>query len=209
MRVLLLDDQRSTREWLEIVVKKAFPGAEIHSFETIRSASPCLQRKPDLALIDVNLGDGSGIEFLKAARATSPETVCVIVTMFADDATIVSALAAGADGYILKEDPESTVVQQLVQIKFGLPAIAPSVARRIMVHFGRTGPANLSGVHLSPREEDVLRLISKGMKNAEAAQELGISEATVASYLKEVYRKLGIKNRAEASIVAASLGIWP
>ncbi|MDX1822858.1 MAG: response regulator transcription factor [Paracoccaceae bacterium] len=207
MRVLIVEDVAETRRWLAGIVAEAFPGAQIATAETLRMARGLLQHPCDLALIDLGLPDGSGLDLLHQIRNSAAPTVCVVTTVMGDDASVVGALSAGAMGYLLKENPAGILVRQLAQIHIGSPALSPSIARRIMEHFSLTGPAHVPECQLTERETEVLALIARGLRNAEVAETLGLAQTTVASYIKSVYRKLGISSRAEASWHATRLGL--
>ncbi|NBR91557.1 MAG: DNA-binding response regulator, partial [Rhodobacteraceae bacterium] len=107
----------------------------------------------------------------------------------------------------LKDQPEAVLVRQLRQQAEGVPALSPRIARRIMEHFRYTASASDDGSVLTEREADVLGLIGRGLRNAEVAAELGLTENTVAGYIKAIYRKLDISSRAEASWHANRLGL--
>lgn len=207
MRVLIVEDVAETRRWLAGIVAEAFPGAQIVTAETLRMARGLLQQPCDLALIDLGLPDGSGLDLLHQIRNSGAPTICVVTTVMGDDASVVGALSAGAMGYLLKENPAGILVRQLAQIHIGSPALSPSIARRIMDHFSLTGPAHVPECQLTDRETEVLALIARGLRNAEVAETLGLAQTTVASYIKSVYRKLGISSRAEASWHATRLGL--
>lgn len=207
MQVLIVEDLSETRRWLSEVVTTAFPDCIIHEAASQSSGLAQLARRDyALALIDLGLPDGSGLEVLRKMRLSQPGVTCVVTTVMGDDASIVGALSAGADGYLLKEQPRDLLVVQLKQVAAGIPALSPSVARRIMQHFQRTGPT-ASEETLTLREREVLGMIGRGLRNAEVAQALQLSENTIAGYIKEIYRKLGISSRAEASWHAARLGL--
>ena len=202
-RILIVE----TLRWLVEIVQSAYPAATICTANSVRTALSKLDGQIDLALIDLGLPDGSGLEILRGLNKASPSAIKVVTTVMGDDASIVSSLSAGADGYLLKETEAAVLSRQLTQLSMGLPAISPSVARRIMEHFRLTGPvASLDG-RLTERETEVLTLISKGLRNAEVASALNIAETTVAGYIKIVYRKLGISSRAEAAWHANRLGL--
>lgn len=206
-RILIVEDLSETRRWLAEIVATAFPNCEIHAAASMRAGiGEVAARDFDVALIDLGLPDGSGLDVLRNLRLLRPETICVVTTVMGDDASIVGALSAGAQGYLLKEQPQGLLTLQLRQMAEGLPALSPSVARRIMEHFRRTGPAAPDG-ELTAREREVLGLIGRGLRNNEVAVQLAISENTVAGYIKSIYRKLGISSRAEASWHAARLGL--
>ncbi len=207
MRVLIVEDVAETSRWLSEIVTAAFPGAQVTSAETLRMARHELRHSFQLALIDLGLPDGSGLDLLHQIRSSGASTICVVTTVMGDDASVVGALSAGATGYLLKENPAGILVRQLAQIHMGSPALSPSIARRIMEHFSLTGPAYESDCPLTDRETDVLTLIARGLRNAEVAEALGLAPMTVASYIKSVYRKLGISSRAEASWHATRLGL--
>ena len=206
-RILIVEDLSETRRWLIEIANAAFPGCQIHEAASLRAGiAQSAARDHDLALIDLGLPDGSGLDVLRNLRLLRPETICIVTTVMGDDASIVGALAAGAQGYLLKEQPQDMLVRQLKQTAEGIPALSPSVARRIMEHFRRTGPSAPEEA-LTTRERDVLGLIGRGLRNGEVAETLGISDSTVSGYMKDIYRKLGISSRAEASWHATRMGL--
>lgn len=205
--ILVLEDLSETRRWLVQVAQTAFSECKVTEATNVRAGMVCAAaQKFDIALLDLGLPDGSGIDVLRRIRSTHPDTLCIMTTVMGDDASIVSALSAGADGYLLKEQSSDLIVRQLTQAAHGIPALSPSVARRIMEHFKRTGPVEEDGA-LTIRERDVLALVGKGLRNAEVASALKLSEHTVAGHIKNIYRKLGISSRAEASWHAARMGL--
>ncbi len=205
-RILILEDVAETRRWLGTIASDAFPGAEIVEARDLSAGFAAMEPAPDLALIDLRLPDGSGLDLLKRLRQAHPATVCVITTVMGDDADVVAALSQGAEGYLLKDQDAAVLAHQLRQISHGIPALSPVIARRIMSHFRKTGPVSAE-TQLTPRETDVLALIARGLRNAEVAGQLGLTENTVAGYIKDIYRKLGISSRAEASWHATRMGL--
>lgn len=205
--VLIVEDVPATRDWLIRLVQSAYPNAPILVAASQRQALSSLITPIDLALIDLGLPDGHGLNVVAALRQTWPDALCVVTTIMGDDASIVAALSAGAGGYLLKDQPDDILIRQLTQVAAGIPPLSPAVARRIMQHFSRTGPAGSPESNLTARETTVLGLIGRGLRNADVAQELGLAETTVATYVKEIYRKLGISSRAEAALQAARLGL--
>lgn len=206
-RVLIVEDIAETRRWLASLVLETYPQADIALAETVRAAAKLRDQSFDLLLIDLGLPDGSGLEVLRMMQNSSPKAVKVVTTVMGDDASIVAALSAGADGYLLKETAPAVIARQLAQLSIGMPAISPAIARRIMEHFRFTGPTATVDAQLTERETQVLGLIARGLRNAEVAREMGIAETTVAGYIKIVYRKLGIGSRAEAAWHANRLGL--
>lgn len=205
---LIIEDIAECRIWLAQIVEDAFSGCCVGEAANLASALTAVENSSfDLALIDLALPDGSGLEALRRIQRATPKTICVIVTVMGEDAQIVAALSAGAQGYLLKDQPPALLVRQLAELSAGVPALSPSIARRIMEHFQRTGPIELEESILTKREKQILALISRGFRNGEVAERLGIAVTTVASHVKSIYRKLSISSRAEASWHATRLGL--
>lgn len=207
-RILIVEDVAETRRWLADIVLAAFPNSEIFSVSTIAGARTALESGHyDLAMLDLSLPDGSGLDVLREVKAAGKPTICVVTTVAGDDSHIIAALSAGAQGYLLKQQPADLLARQLTQLADGVPALSPSIARRIMEHFRMTGPLAGDEEALSDREKQTLALIARGLRNADVAATLDIAESTVASHIKAIYRKLGISSRAEASWHATRLGL--
>lgn len=206
-RAFILEDIAETRDWLGDLLTEAYGPLHITTAASLREARDHAEEVFEVALIDLGLPDGSGLDVVRRIKATAPQTLCIVTTVMGDDATVVSALSAGADGYLLKEQPAPVLIRQLKQMIDGVPALSPAIARRIMQHFRFTGPLTGEDADLTDREREVLALIGRGLRNSEVALELGIAVSTVAGYVKEVYRKLGISSRAEAAWHATRLGL--
>ena len=207
-KLLIVEDVPEALAWLTDVTAAAFPGVSIDQARSVREASDKIEAGSwDMALVDLGLPDGSGLDVIRRLKARAPETLCIVSSVLGDDAHIVAALSAGAQGYILKGQPEAVVHRQLLQLQHGIPALSPTIARRIMEHFQRTGPIDGEVEVLTARETDVLTMVSKGFRNAEVARALGLAESTIATHVKSIYRKLGISSRAEAALHASRMGL--
>lgn len=209
MHVLIVEDLPESRRWLAEIVAQAFPGATIREAASLAAGLVACEAgpAPALALIDLALPDGSGLEVIRRLAKRHPETHRIVVTVAGEDADIVTALSAGAQGYLLKEHTREVIARQLTQAMDGMPAISPSVARRIMEHFKLTGPCETREGVLTPREREVLGMIARGFRVAEASKALGMAEGTASSHVKSIYRKLGISTRAEAALHASRMGL--
>lgn len=207
-RVLIVEDIPEARTLLESTVREAFPRCVCDSYYNVTdSLLAIIAHQYDLALLDIQLPDGSGFEVLKSLMRQHPETICVITTILADDDTILQALAAGAQGYLLKEQPQEVQVRQLTQLHDGIPALSPPIARRILQHFQQPKICDAPKHDLTPREVEVLTHIARGLRIHEVASRLSLSENTIASYVKTIYRKLNISSRAEAAIRGKQFGL--
>jgi len=213
-RVLVVEDQPVVRDFLAQAIHGAFPGAEVKQTATVAQAHQAIDESEYmLALLDISLPDGNGIELIPAIKKKQPNCMLVMCTIFDDDEHLFAALRAGAKGYLLKEHPREEMIDQLRQIQSGHPPLSPVIANRILDHFHhdpdieKVAPDHLEDIHLTERETEVLTLIAKGLTRAETAEILGIGVYTVADYIKNVYRKLKVTSRTEAVLEAMRMGL--
>lgn len=201
---LVVDDLPASCDWLASALQLAFPGIAITVAGSLAEARTHLEPIPQLALIDLDLPDGSGVRLIEYLAPSG--CCCIVASMFDDDAHLFPALHAGSQGYVLKDQSQQQLADMLRGIGAGTPALSPSIARRLLRHFqpdSTTTPCNA----LTAREADVLRLIAKGHTIADSARLLALSPHTVSGYLKDIYRKLSVRNRAEATLEALRLGL--
>jgi DNA-binding NarL/FixJ family response regulator len=205
--VLVLEDHPETRDWLCRIINQAFTQANISQASSQAQARQLLATKKfDLALIDLNLPDGNGVDIIREISRHSPATYCVVATIFDDDDYLFPALEAGAQGYLLKEQTANEFIHSLQGIIRGEPPISPAIARKMIQHF-HSSPEQSDKQDLSDREKEILGAIAKGLSRNEAAEILGITSNTVASHLKSIYGKLNVSNRAQATLEALKLGL--
>jgi len=202
----ILEDVPESQDWLRQALAESFPGIAITIADSLQEASQRLREMavPDIALIDLGLPDGSGIEIIDLIQQRSAKTLCIVASIYDDDGHVFPALRAGARGYLLKDQPVDSIVVALRGIAFGEPPLSPAIARRMLAYFN--SPAPQVSV-LTARETEVLRLIAKGITQAETARLLMISQHTVSGYVKDIYRKLNVSSRAEAALMARDLGL--
>lgn len=209
---LLVEDQPQFRTFLREAVELAFPGIKVISFMSLREARMWLESGKDsqslrFSLIDLGLPDGSGVELIRELSTRRPEVLNVVVTIFREDACLFEAIAAGAFGYILKDESRDLMVDTLQRLQRQEPPISPSIARRLLAHFQSPRSLGNSAVHLTAREKQTLTLLVRGLTVAEAATQLTLSPQTVSGYVKVIYQKLHVSNRAEAVREALRLGL--
>jgi DNA-binding NarL/FixJ family response regulator len=212
---LIVEDLPQVRDWLVAVLTHAFAGIQITLAARRSEALGCVLAHPvDLALIDLGLPDGSGVDVVGALHQHQPSALPVVVTIYDDDDHLFPALQAGAFGYLLKDQPEEVLVAQLLRMLDGEPPLSPPIARRVLAHFagGAQRRAALvrqidDEVHLTERETDVLQRVAKGYTLPEIAQQFGLSRHTVGDYIKQIYKKLNVSSRAEAALEAARRGL--
>lgn len=213
--ILLLEDLPQIRAWLSSLVLQVFPDAQIAEAARVHDALGFVSAiKFDLALVDLGLPDGSGVDVVAALREHQPETQSVVVTIHDDDEHLFPALQAGAFGYILKEQPRELIIEQLQRISQGEPPLSPSIARRVMAYFAaksKPQPSSATAmphVSLTDRETEVLLRVAKGYTLPEIGQQLTLSRHTIADYVKQIYRKLNVSSRAEAALEAQRMGLF-
>ncbi len=207
-KAILLEDNPDSARWLEECLISAFPGIRTFVAYTLAEACEEIQQQYfDIALVDLDLPDGSGNDFIRALADTpqGADTVAIVATMFADDLHIFPALQAGAKGYLLKDQDLPRLVSDLQGIVDGRPALSPAIARRVLGYFQT--PAKAQGTDLTAREREVLQFIGKGLRVSEIAELMSISHHTTADYVKTIYRKLNINSRAEAAVEAVKRGL--
>lgn len=207
--VLIIEDTQETLEWLLITVQEVFPRATVTSATTLKDAVRAVDKfgqELDLAIVDLGLPDGSGIELIKHIRSCNYSYQVVVATIYDDDKSLFAALRAGANGYLLKDEDKDAIGSMLKGIEDAKTPISQASMEKVMHHFHRQGDAERT-VNLTTREREVLVLISRGYSAAEAAKTLGIKENTAKGYIKDIYAKLGVSSRAEATAYAIQHGL--
>lgn len=211
-QLLVVEDIEGLRDALMRTAAEVFTGATVAGAGTLAQARAWLAahrrvESPLIALVDLGLPDGKG-DALIAELSADANAVCIVTTVFEDDGNVTRALAAGAQGYLLKSEDMEVIAQRLRGLQQGEVALSPAIARRLLSRFRDVEPASLPGqMPLSDRETEVLSIIGRGLTIAETAQVLKIGAHTVASHVKNIYRKLNIASRAEAAIEAARRGL--
>jgi len=202
---LILEDHPEARLVLREIVLRAIPGIETNVAPTVEEARELTTRQDfDFALLDISLPDGNGIDFLRELKKAHPQVVAVMATIYADDRHLFTALRAGAQGYLLKEQPRDDMVESLRGMLNGVPPLSPSIAQRILSEFHRPQQQETD---FTPREIDVLTLLAKGIHRKEIARILDISTHTVSGYIKSIYNKLDVHSSTEAVFEASRMGL--
>lgn len=215
-RCLLVDDHLEARRWMKEAIHGAFAGVEVLEGDCLEEGRLLLNENIDLALLDIGLPDGSGIDLVAPLVLRSCDVV--MATVLDDDDHLFNALQQGATGYILKEEPQSELIEMLTGIVEGRPPLSPNIARRILRYFSEQNQSGAAPDTTTPtvefvkqdplttRERDVLTLLAKGYTVKDVAGLLDIGVYTAAGYAKSVYRKLNVSSRAEATLEATRRG---
>ncbi|RTL07973.1 MAG: response regulator transcription factor [Acidimicrobiia bacterium] len=204
--VFLVDDhevvRRGVRDLLEstgdvTVVGEA--GSVAEALERVPAAAP------DVAVLDVQLPDGTGIELCRELRSQRPELSCLMLTSFPDDDALLDAVVAGASGYVLKQVRGSDLVDAVRQVATGHSLLDPVLRERAAKRI-RSGPEEDERLsHLTPQERRILDLLADGMTNRQIADEMFLAEKTVKNYVSNLLAKMGMSRRTEAAVFAARM----
>ncbi len=211
-RVLIVDDDDLMRAGLRAVLSSDDSIIVVGEAATGREAIDLVRRdKPDVVLMDVRMPEMDGIAATRAILATAPDCRILILTTFEDDDYVFGALNAGASGFLLKRTRPEQLIEAIHVIATGDSLLSPSVTRTVIDRVARTLPPDpASGRRLgvlTPRERDVLRLVARGLSNAEIAAELVVEESTVKTHVKRILAKLNLRDRVQAVILAYETGL--
>jgi DNA-binding NarL/FixJ family response regulator len=214
IRVVIADDQRVVRDGLAMLVglmdgidlvATAADGNE--AIETVA------RERPDVALMDLRMPDVDGVEATRTIRSAQPDTQVLVLTTYADDASLFPALRAGARGYLTKDATAEEIEQAIRSLATGRTHLDPQIQQRLVAAVADQPPTPSTDIHavppndLTPREAEVLRLIAAGMSNAEIAATLVVSDATVKTHINHVFAKTGARDRAQAVRYAYEHGL--
>lgn len=200
IRVLCVDDHRIVREGIALIISRQPDMTVVGSAASVQDAVDQFKRhRPDITLMDLRLGTMSGIEAISTIRREFSDARIIVLTMYQGDEDIHQALAAGAVTYLLKDSLSDELIRTVRQVHAGKKPIGADVKARL--------EARESQPRLTPREIQVLKLVSQGKRNKEIASLLDISEETVPVHLKNIFAKLGVSERTSAVNVALRRGI--
>ena len=205
IRIFLLDDhevvRRGVRELLETEADLEVVG-EAGTAEEAYGRIPATS--PDVAVLDVRLPDGDGIEVCREIRSRHPEIACVMLTSFADDEAVYASIVAGAAGYLLKQVKGTDLVSGIRRVANGESLLDPAVTARVLERL-RTGGDNAELANLTGQERAILELIADGLTNRQIGERMFLAEKTVKNYVSNLLSKLGMSRRTEAAAYAARL----
>lgn len=201
-RAIVVEDDDRLRRYAADVFAAAPDIEVVGDAATLAAALPLVDLKPDIALLDLGLPDGSGASLIEAIRATVPACRVLVFTVFEDKASVLGTLKAGADGYILKDTSAEMLLAYVRATLAGETPISARAASHLLTlvrdEAAAREPANPDAPHLSPRERELLEYLARGISRKEAARLMNLSPYTVAEYVQSIYRKLQVRSRGEA-----------
>ena len=214
IRILIADDHAIVREGLEAILQTQadmeLAGIAVNGLEAVSLAAAA---RPDVILIDLVMPKLDGLAAIRQIKSANPAARILVLTSFADDERVFSAIKAGALGYLLKDTLRAELLQSIRNVARGLFTLHPIIARKVIQEINRPDerPATphplAKGEQLTEREVETLRLIARGLSNHDIAQKCQIHENTVAKYVSSILGKLHLANRTQAALYALRAGI--
>jgi len=206
IRVFLLDDHELVRTGLRTLLESEddmdVVGEAGTAGEGLRLIREIL---PDVAILDVRLPDGNGIEVCRDVQLLTPQVRCLMLTSYSDEDALFSSIMAGASGYVLKEVGSGDLLGDIRRVSQGMSLLDPLLTQELFDRLRKDQEAESRLTVLTPQERKVLELIALGQSNRQIAEQLFLAEATVKNYVSSLLSKLGMRRRTEAAVYAAVL----
>jgi DNA-binding NarL/FixJ family response regulator len=204
--VFVLDDHELVRTGLRTLLEAEDDMEVVGEAGTAAEGLPLIKRlKPDVAILDVRLPDGNGIEVCREIQSSAPFVRCLMLTSHSDDDALFASIMAGASGYVLKEVGSGDLLGDIRSVSEGVSLLDPSLTQKLFERLRKDEEGDSRLNVLTPQERRVLELIAQGQSNRQIAQELFLAEATVKNYVSSLLSKLGMRRRTEAAVYAAVL----
>ncbi len=206
IRVFILDDHEMVREGIRSLLES---DEELEVVGEASTAAEALTRiplaRPNVAILDVRLEDGNGIEVCRDVRSAHPEISCLMLTSFADDEALFASVMAGAAGYVLKQIRGRDLVDDVKKVAGGASLMDPRAVARVVERIANPPQVPSALAQLSPQERRLLDFIAEGLTNRQIAEMMFLSEKTVKNYMTGLLSKLNMSNRTEAAVFATKL----
>ncbi len=212
LRVVVADDQALVRTGFRMILASEGIDVVAEASDGVEAVRAVRRTRPDVVLMDIRMPEMDGLEATRRILATDADgTRVIILTTFDLDQYVYAALTAGASGFLLKDVSPEQLTAAVRTVRAGDALLAPAITRRLVERFARRDPTT-AGLHrdlaaLTPREREVMALLAQGLSNAELAAHLHLSEATIKTHVARILAKLGLRDRAQAVVVAYETGL--
>ena len=206
VRVFLLDDHEVVRQGVRTLLEASgqieVVGEASNAHETLSRIGAC---RPDVAVLDVRIPDGNGVEVCREIRSEHPHIKCLMLTSYSDDDALFEAIMAGASGYVLKQIRGSELVSAVLRVANGESLLDPAVTGKVLERLRAPAAEDERLGSLSPQERRLLELIGEGLTNRQIGEKMYLAEKTVKNYVSNLLAKMGMHRRTEVAVFAARL----
>lgn len=204
--VFLLDDHEVVRQGVRALLESTGQVVVVGEAGTADEALPRVRAsRPRVAILDVRLPDGNGVEVCREIRSDLPDVYCLMLTSYSDDEALFEAIMAGASGYVLKQVRGNELLQTVLRVARGESLLDPAVTGRVLKRLREPSAEDERLARLTEQERRILDLIAEGCTNRQIGQRLHLAEKTVKNYVSNMLTKLGMERRTEAAVFAARL----
>ena len=201
IKVSIVEDNDQIREGLSVLINGSTGFQCVATYPTAENALKYLPaQKPDVVLMDIQLPGMSGIECVRELKRLLPELQIMMLTIYEDDDNVFKSILAGASGYVLKKTPPSELLEAISDLHNGGSPMSDRIARKVVQAFQQMGKSSRETENLTQRESEVLSYVAKGFQDKEIAEKFFLSSETVRTHLRNIYKKLHVRSRTEATL---------
>jgi DNA-binding NarL/FixJ family response regulator len=201
IKVSIVDDNDEIREGLSVLINGSAGFQCVATYPTAENALKYLRaHKPDVVLMDIQLPGMSGIECVRDLKKLLPDLQIMMLTVYEDDDNVFKSILAGASGYVLKKTPPSELLEAISDLHNGGSPMSDRIARKVVEAFQQMGKSSRETENLTQRESEILSYVAKGFQDKEIAEKFFLSSETVRTHLRNIYKKLHVRSRTEATL---------
>ena len=201
IKVSIVDDNDQIREGLSVLINGSAGFQCVATYPTAENALKYLPaHKPDVVLMDIQLPGMSGIECVRDLKKLLPDLQIMMLTVYEDDDNVFKSILAGASGYVLKKTPPSELLEAISDLHNGGSPMSDRIARKVVQAFQQMGKSSRETENLTQRESEILSYVAKGFQDKEIAEKFFLSSETVRTHLRNIYKKLHVRSRTEATL---------
>ena len=201
IKVSIVEDNDQIREGLSVLINGSTGFQCVATYPTAENALKYLPaHKPDVVLMDIQLPGMSGIECVRELKRLLPDLQIMMLTVYEDDDNVFKSIVAGASGYVLKKTPPSELLDAISDLHNGGSPMSDRIARKVVQAFQQMGKSSKETENLTERESEILSYVAKGYQDKEIAEKFFLSPETVRTHLRNIYKKLHVRSRTEATL---------